>query len=1058
MRDSETYLPLLNFLNAQHYSKPMDPTACPEPDSWYSRGELEERRKSCGKSLKKSNHGLTHHVRSMAYIEPVIHYLETWGSPDIRAKLAEFLGEGEQRIKRIRQLTIAMAFSSISRDSEISRERQIAVYEYYHQRNGERFEQLYKVSQRSDESKREPIADDLDDAPADIKALFTETFTDETEFKQIQRSLVAMGDPKNTDISHIIINLAHKLDLARCYRGSKAQREIEGYMHTLSDEDLPYGEAMHGLRTFAIDLMHNTGNRVAYLRHGYDAETFERCNTDPAACLAEVNRRTAYDPHLHTIPVADQAPFYFKIERHAYNHEGFRHFAHMRSKINYDDFTTRQKSRWATTPDQKRKPFGVRLEKGEYTVVDNFTKSPLLPTQDKRTKKTSLSYCDTSRGYWATPTTAASKNVQVGIKLRPEQVTPSVIYSSNANTKKRTLSDFATSDKALDFLYKAQRRFHILKTAPDLITHSTTQDAKGKSLNNEILGRFSDIDSICIFRNNLQSRLMAQVRAKQWHESALEYADEMDVIGPTSPPDISFYCVTTDGTPPKQGRYDDAQQLADLEIAQSIVDSEVIAYCLAELAKPAPPSFMEKNAVHAWHYAAAHNDAATLSSLLTEDPTRLTEQDKLQRTPLHYAAANASKECLLLLIQQHVESTTAIEGFPLDLLIQHHEGDLLKQLFATVNSEQESLLVNAISPTMQQHTSVEALCAESRIREASSWKTEPDLTTIAFCIKHFDEQRLEAYFSAHENDIFKYVQQLISDRDAVALNTAVATLFQSSNTRIYRNWHSKLGFCFPVVISDEATEAKADELSDDDLDGTSSYHAPPASPGTFNDRDTIAFIKQLDPQAAIALIKNYDKLFFRGFKTDFESYILTTQDSAFIEYLSQADKAMHKQYGFFCELALELMLFPSSFEELCLISRFTWPKCEEWNEEVISEIFGDTDRYHDDGESDESFATVRDDLTVKYNAYASRLTYAEKEELIASLQNNLTDVYSEDYTAKLITVIRNALYPAALHVETAEAEFKHTPALFQPVSEDAATFSPTSTETTSTTPATPPPL
>ncbi|MDF1760341.1 MAG: SidE phosphodiesterase domain-containing protein [Coxiellaceae bacterium] len=1022
----EEYLPLLQFLNKHHYSKPMDPTACPVQPSYSTTQkelELEQRIRSCGSILERRNHGLAHHARSMSFIEPIIKYLETWGSADIRAALADFLGEdAERRKQRIQQLTLSMAFSSINRDSEIPREAQIHVYDYYHQRNGDLFEDFYTSAKLHSESKSEKTEDTIDELPDTVASLFTAAFTSDTEFKQIQNSLVAMGDPSNTDISHIIINLAHKLDLARCYKGSKAQVEIEHYLHRLSDDTKAYGEAMHRLRHYALATLHATGNRVRHLNMPYYPPKFDPCNSNPKKCVDGINSVAPYDTNQHTISEAFRAPFYFKIERSHYKEDSFRKFAHHRSRINYDDFTTRKKRRWTST--DKRKPFGLRLEDEKYKIVDNYTKPPLQKASDKRSKKTSLSYCDPSRGYWPSPSEGiSSADIQVGIKLRPDQVTPSLISASNANTRNRKITDFDTKEQADTACHYHMGKHQLLTHASDLVIHGTTQDSKGCKINNEILGRFTDIDSICIFKDNLESRLVAQVRAKQWFESAHEYADEMGIIGPISKPNITFYCVTSDTTIPKLYEYDRTQKNLDLAQASFHTSNAVIDYCLEELFKPAPPSFMEANEVQVWHYAAAHDDTETLNRLLAEDPSRLTQQDKLDRTPMHYAAANACEQSLILLVNRHLESGTPIAGCPLDLLIQDHQTALLDRLFSLADNANVELLYNAISPDMKQYINSEALLAQSTLDEDSTWETTPNFERLAYSLQQISEESKHAYLEKYETQISAYVSKQLELRNVDALNITMDALFSTKYTDLFHLWQSRLGFEFKVEMLEEP-------LHDSDDDEAKDPHSL-LTPKLFEQAETINFIKQLHTLATLALLNNYNKSFYqpghhRSFEYEIGAVFKETLDTELIECLADIEKITRKGRAFYGPTPLEDTLIFSDYEELCLFTPFTWPTCGQWITNVIDEIFDNLD-YYDDTNS------VCQRLNERYRQHESSLSSDEKIELITSLHRNLTAIYPQEYVDELIDAITQGLNNKKISVKehSTQRETHSSPRLFR---------------------------
>lgn len=103
-----------------------------------------------------------------------------------------------------------------------------------------------------------------------------------TEIELYSKNIKKMGNPKNFSSSGILLTLAHKLDLLRCYDSS--QRVQESIVQPLT-KFLPKSE-IETLLNYAEALLHATGNRVAQGKKicGYTPDLFYLASTKVEAC------------------------------------------------------------------------------------------------------------------------------------------------------------------------------------------------------------------------------------------------------------------------------------------------------------------------------------------------------------------------------------------------------------------------------------------------------------------------------------------------------------------------------------------------------------------------------------------------------------------------------------------------------------------------------------------------------------------------------------------------------------------------------------------------------
>jgi len=201
----------------------------------------------------------------------------------------------------------------------------------------------------------------------------------------------------------------------------------------------------------------------------------------------------------------------------------------------------------------KRKTFTVRLERDveglfSYKVVptDKTLRKSLFSPEEKlnKTKHQSMSYADPTKNYqpaffgWD----QKRKEELVGIRVPVENTLLRLISLYDAGTTGRPY-DAATEEEALDYLQRKIRQ-NIFYTSLDALQHAG-QDQQDTY--NEILARISWDENnfnnqIVIFKDNLKSRLLAQVRAWDIYFAYCEKRREAGLsLDETTLPLISFY-------------------------------------------------------------------------------------------------------------------------------------------------------------------------------------------------------------------------------------------------------------------------------------------------------------------------------------------------------------------------------------------------------------------------------------------------------------------------------------------------------------------------------------
>jgi ankyrin repeat protein len=588
-----------------------------------------------GKFIYRMNHGLAHTIRSMVYAPMVIEYLSHYGKGNLKKEAAKL-----NKPDGIKKIMLLGAFSSIARTSEIDFGKQPAAHQYYRRQAGKIFKDYYQNVLNG------KVHDD-------INKLF-KLFQNEQEFVEHHKALVAMGDDNNHDPIHIILNICHKLDLYRCRVERKAQKSVDRYIRKYSEGN--YGEAFWALINQSVDIIKATGDQVKAKkieRKDKDNDkTFLACNSSVKKCISVLQNMPAQK--IPTQPNDDDNPwldsFFYKsirADESDFWDEYLLWVTH--TSINCDPHPpNRYKDKKRYTTKMVRYDNKLRWE-----VVERSTAKPMYSSEEKKefSKASSLSYARPLQGYepkvfgWNRGRTGCL----VGIRLSEDKVRINRIM----------IYDNGTVDRPYDFDRKNLAKLVLAgKLANDIYCNSLGELVQSSSVNtyNEVLGRVHNkISAIAIFSDNLQSRLLAQLRARQYEKRLKERAEELGE--PFNKPykiPIVYYIP---GSSKNHTVYDHVSQAADrnhiAKKTKPFGQHDDVQKCEEYLEKlenvQKEPGFIKKNEIKQVHILAAYGDKKALAKHLDANPNDINLQDEQGKTAAHYAAQNDHVEILKLL-------------------------------------------------------------------------------------------------------------------------------------------------------------------------------------------------------------------------------------------------------------------------------------------------------------------------------------------------------------------------------------------------------------------------
>lgn len=652
MKQVYEFLPLLNWLYDHVFSKPMEGHAEYGPvvanpniqhadrvDGQDNRCLAKERAEwtlNCspkfklenGEFMYRTNHGLAHAVRTMAYVPAVVEYLREHGEPDIKNKAIQLIDQRD-----VKKLMLTELFSSVGRDSEIDFHKQPSAYRYYRYKAGELFEQCFRL--RFESQQLYPF----------------QYFDCDDEFNVYKKALVALGDPNDTTIVHVILNMAHKLDLYRCRDILSCQMSIESYIRQYSQG--PYGKAFHRLVNYAVELISACGDKV--LAYDYDyGLNFNYTNSDPRCCIddiAEVNK-----PDLACRSETGQwnRPFFFKTVRS----DDSKYWHQFLMAI-----TPTPVNRMALPPlrRQPKERYTNKMGSDEHgqlkwQTYDRFKKMPMYPTKEllNSSPVLAMTYADPAKGYEPLPfmQDEVSANELTGVRIEVNAVLINRIMAIDCATWDRAF-DSPTYKEAQRMLEDDREEGICCDNLAEVVNNAHT------FMHNEILARIQAISAVLIFTDTMQARLRAQARARQinnrrqqlYFERNEQPNDDIESIP------ILFYM------PKNSNRhlnyYSYPERLRDYVTANSL--PHLTAYLQAIDEADQQKSFIERQKIGCLHYWSAHGHLKSLNETYLSGFASFETQDAIGYRPVHYAAQNGNNHVLKLLKQKQCD-LTALSG------------------------------------------------------------------------------------------------------------------------------------------------------------------------------------------------------------------------------------------------------------------------------------------------------------------------------------------------------------------------------------------------------------
>lgn len=217
--------------------------------------------------IHRPNHGLAHSLRVATYIPLVVEYFQQFAKPKL-SQLCQNLNSEE-----LKKLQLCMLFSVSGRESDLAFKSNPEKYREYRQRCAEQFT-LYARGKMS-----------KDDVNKYAELILNMGNPDYLKSKNIT--------PKKQALFHIM-NLAHKLDLMRCYHLAQYNIAIANGHDSLIVPSDSQQRHFNALLKTVTQRIHATGDRV-YCQvkdnqlmsstEDYNFPVFARASTDARECL-----------------------------------------------------------------------------------------------------------------------------------------------------------------------------------------------------------------------------------------------------------------------------------------------------------------------------------------------------------------------------------------------------------------------------------------------------------------------------------------------------------------------------------------------------------------------------------------------------------------------------------------------------------------------------------------------------------------------------------------------------------------------------------------------------
>ena len=166
------------------------------------------------------------------------------------------------------------------------------------------------------------------------------------EIKLHAHNIMKMGEPGEEHPSAVLLALAHKLDLLRCYEPDRVKNDIILPLTKYLSNSDDVIKLLH----YAESLLHATGNRVMYGEEisEYNDELFYAVSTNVETCFKAINSVLAPipTPNIIQIPNVVQNPFTPLLKRKAESEIDKRQQPELKKiHMNKDDKTTQEENK-----------------------------------------------------------------------------------------------------------------------------------------------------------------------------------------------------------------------------------------------------------------------------------------------------------------------------------------------------------------------------------------------------------------------------------------------------------------------------------------------------------------------------------------------------------------------------------------------------------------------------------------------------------------------------------------------------------------------------------------
>lgn len=228
--------------------------------------------------IARHNHALAHHVRTVSLAEHSRLYLAAFMTDDKARDVLNRLSDRQHQA-----IEIILAFSKTGRESELAFWDDKKRYQQY-QEASVGYMRRYMIGvlgwPAAEVAQYEDVLRHMGNPN------FDEKISGSIEQRCIKSAL------------HHVVDLAHKLDLARCYTAEKYDEALRGYMGgkgrvvAASEQQR---QAFELLQKSAFELLHVTGDAQQFSRfgvpsHGYDSKTFVKMNRYVDECVSACMR------------------------------------------------------------------------------------------------------------------------------------------------------------------------------------------------------------------------------------------------------------------------------------------------------------------------------------------------------------------------------------------------------------------------------------------------------------------------------------------------------------------------------------------------------------------------------------------------------------------------------------------------------------------------------------------------------------------------------------------------------------------------------------------------